>query len=161
MKKLLILIILVIIGYYFWNNANTPKTSPINTPATQSMTEEEKMKTEMLESSLSAELLAVGLFTGSGTATTTWNGSTFTNSVMATLPSPPEGKFYEGWLVRNSPELTFISTGKLELEGDQYVLKYTSETNYPNHIDIVVTLETSADGLDNKPEAHVLEGALE
>lgn len=160
MKKLLILAVVIFIGYYLWNNSNTSQTLPVETSdlPTESMTEEEKMT---LESSLSANLLAVGSFTGTGEATTSWSGTTFSHSLTTTLSDPAEGTFYEGWLVRKSPTLTFISTGKLKLLDGQYGLSFTSDINYPDHLDIVVTQETTANGLDNKPEAHVLEGALQ
>ncbi len=107
------------------------------------------------------QLTAVGGYTGSGTANRDYNGKTFVHLVVAQLPDPASGKFYEGWLVKKQPTLTFISTGKLEKEGgDDFVLLFTSETDYSDYNDVVITEETESLGLDGKPEAHVLEGSF-
>lgn len=107
-----------------------------------------------------AKLEAVGNYKGSGTATRSFDGTIFTHTVTANIAAPAAGKFYEGWLVRKKPKLTFFSTGRMLKEGGVYKLTYTSSQNYPDYIDVVVTEETEADGLDGKPEAHVLEGAF-
>jgi len=108
------------------------------------------------------ELTAVGGYAGTGTANRDYNGKTFVHLVVAQLPNPADGKFYEGWLVQKEPTLTFISTGKLEKEGgDDFVLLFTSETDYSNYHDVVVTEETESLGLDDRVETHVLEGTFE
>lgn len=107
-----------------------------------------------------ATLLAVGSYKGSGTATRSFDGTTFTHNVRASLSNPAKGTFYEGWLVKKKPTLTFFSTGRMTKEGDEYVLTFTASQNYPEHKDVVITEETESMGLDGKPEAHVLEGAF-
>ena len=104
------------------------------------------------------ELFAVGNYTGSGTATRVFSDGVFTHTVEANIPDPGEGKFYEGWLVTSTPALDFFSTGELTKDGDVYVLEYTSTIDEAGHPEVVITEETSANGLDNNPEAHVLEG---
>ena len=75
-----------------------------------------------------------------------------------TTKDPAAGKFYEGWLVKKTPSLTFISTGKLAEENGVWKLNFISPTNYMEYGQVVVTEESAANGLDNKPEAHVFEG---
>ena len=109
-----------------------------------------------------AVLAAIAPYTGSGTATRSFDGSTFSHTVTAAIGDPAAGKFYEGWLVMptaSGPE--FFSTGAMEKNDGNYVLSYTANKNYPEHAKVVITEETSADGLDNNPEAHVLEGVFE
>jgi len=107
------------------------------------------------------ELTAVGGYAGGGTANRDYNGKTFVHLVVAQLPDPTSGKFYEGWLVKKQPTLTFISTGKLEKEGgDDFVLLFTNETDYSNYSDVVIAEETESLGLDGKVETHVLEGSF-
>lgn len=108
----------------------------------------------------SAELKAVGTYKGSGTATRSFDGKTFTHTVSADLDDPRKGTFYEGWLVKKEPTLVFFSTGKLEKENGKYTLRFTADQNYPDYKDVVITEETSSMGLDGKPEAHVLEGTF-
>lgn len=108
-----------------------------------------------------AVLAAVGTYKGSGTATRSFDGTTFTHTVTATLGDPTTGKFYEGWLVmKTAGGPKFFSTGKLAKQGAQHTLSYTATQNYPDHNDVVITEETLSQGLDGKPEAHVLEGSF-
>lgn len=103
-----------------------------------------------------AVLVAVGDYTGSGTATGSYDGTKYVHNVVADIGDPAEGKFYEGWLAGG---FGFISTGMLEKEGDQYVLEFMSDKDLTSkYSKVVITEETLADGLDNKPEAHVIEG---
>jgi hypothetical protein len=104
-----------------------------------------------------ATLLAVGDYSGSGVAVSTYIDGVYSHTVSAELGDPAEGKFYEGWLAGG---FGFISTGKLEKEGDKYVLEFTSNDDLTSkYSKVVITEETEANGLDNKPEAHVIEGA--
>ena len=118
--------------------------------------------TPMADTGEAATLLAVAPYTGTGVATRSFDGEVFTHSIAADLPSPAAGKFYEGWLVEKTVSGSqFFSTGKLVNSNDTaWTLVYSAALDYPAHRDVVVTEETEADGLDNKPEAHVLEGAF-
>jgi len=106
-----------------------------------------------------ATLAAVGTYTGSGTATRLFSGGDFLHTVTAQLDPPATGKFYEGWLVHQTASgPDFFSTGKMVTDGVNWTLSYSASQNYPNHSHVVVTEETESLGLDNNPEAHVLEG---
>ncbi len=133
-------------GYKLRYSPTTKQSSP--------SVDEEKQTVE------TAELLAVGDYRGSGSATRSFDGTTFAHTVSASLNDPPAGKFYEGWLVDKEPTLTFFSTGKLTKEGNVYVLTFTAPQNYPEYNTVVITEETESMGLDDKPEVHVLEGSF-
>ena len=107
-----------------------------------------------------ARLKAVGNYTGSGVATRSFEDGSFVHEVIAELDDPAPGKFYEGWLV--TPGATdFFSTGELVSEGSGgWSLQYTSDMNYADYTEVVITEETLADGFDNVPEDHVLEGSF-
>lgn len=144
--------------YYFvltkrggYKSSYTPTTQQ-GYPTPQAQKEQATVET--------AKLLAVGNYKGSGTATRSFAGTTFTHNVRASLSDPVKGKFYEGWLVKKKPTLTFFSTGRMTKEGDVYVLTFIASQNYPEHKDVVITEETESLGLDGKPEAHVLEGSF-
>ncbi|MAF80644.1 hypothetical protein CL628_01380 [bacterium] len=109
-----------------------------------------------------ATLLAISPYTGTGVATRSFDGTVFTHAIAADLPGPAAGTFYEGWLVHKTASgPQFFSTGKLvNSGGTAWTLVYSAAQDYPDHKDVVVTEETEADGLDNKPEAHVLEGTF-
>ena len=153
-----VLIIIITAAALFLSQNKTgnqePQTSSESTDVLESGTQPE----ETVETT---ELAAVGGYAGGGTANRDYNGKTFVHLVVAQLPDPASGKFYEGWLVKKQPTLTFISTGKLEKEGgDDFVLLFTSETDYSDYNDVVITEETENLGLDGKPETHVLEGTF-
>ena len=101
------------------------------------------------------EIKAVGNYTGNGFATRSFLDGKFKHKVEANIGDPAEGKFYEGWLV-DLP--AFFSTGKMEKVNGKYVLEYTSEEDSRLFKAVVITEETEANGLDGKPEVHVLEG---
>jgi hypothetical protein len=113
---------------------------------------------EMPDNTETTQLSAVGTYTGSGVATRLFADGAFTHTITARVSPPATGKFYEGWLVMPGPQ--FFSTGKLEMSGAAYTLSYTADQNYPDHTDVVITEETTSQGLDNNPEAHVLEGSF-
>lgn len=97
----------------------------------------------------------VGDVSGTVKATRSTLDSEFQHTVTANIDDPAEDKFYEGWLVTGTD---FFSTGKLEKNGEAYYLEYESAEDQSAYNEVVITLETLADGLDNKPEAHIFEG---
>lgn len=100
-------------------------------------------------------LKAVGNYKGSATATRSTVDGIFMHEVTAKLDDPAEGKFYEGWLAGPS----VVSTGKMTKEADgTWSLIFRSNKDLSKHNQVVITEETEANGLDNNPEAHVLEG---
>ena len=168
--------VLVVVWLLFSGGAGAPVSTPtdddVNTtdsgvpagePGTTLVAPETAPAAEQLSDVVieQAVLAAIAPYTGSGTATRSFDGSTFSHTVTAAISDPADGKFYEGWLVMptpNGPE--FFSTGAMEKSSSNYVLSYAANKNYPEHGKVVITEETSADGLDNNPEAHVLEGSF-
>jgi hypothetical protein len=125
------------------------------------------LEPKVMLTATAGNLKAVGKFTGSGTAKSTFfnysgfvpaKASEFKHTVKADLKAPAKGKFYEGWIVNGN---SVISTGKLNLnKKGKWVAKFSGQKNLLNHTVVVVTEETSANGLDGIPETHVLEGNL-
>jgi len=110
---------------------------------------------EALEAKMLATLLSVTDSEDYGVATREYVDGVFTYEVILSIEDPPLGFFYEGWLAGGR----VISTGALEKEEENtYTSTFTSEEDLTNLTDVIITQETSADGLDNKPELHLLEG---
>lgn len=156
---LIVLVVVVLGGVWYFATKISEKTTsspsvkiatPSSQEATPSSTENQKLE--------SADLKAVSPYTGSGVATRSFDGNTFTHTVTADIGNPASGKFYEGWLVKNPATKEFFSTGKLKKEDGVYKLTFTASQNYPSHSEVVITEETSAKGLDGILEDHVLEG---
>lgn len=94
----------------------------------------------------------------SGTAYANYNDDGYV--VYATFDSLPElveGFFYEGWVVRKSPN-DVISTGVAEMVNGVYTNTFTSSSDLTDHDFYVLTLEPD-DG-DPAPAKHILEGTL-
>jgi len=110
---------------------------------------------------ISIPLTAVSIVTGDVQATVSFFNGTFTHALMADIPQPAEGKFYEGWLVQGTD---FFSTGRLEnIGGDEavyYTLLYTNTEDQRAYNEVVVTEETESLGLDGNPETHIFEGTF-
>ena len=103
--------------------------------------------------------MAQVLFSASGGSAAGGEDGKFTHSVIALIPDLPSGQFYEGWLVKKEggQVVNFFSTGKMTKEGGAYILNFEDTKDYPEHNDVVITLEEVD---DKKPEKHILEGTL-
>jgi hypothetical protein len=73
------------------------------------------------------------------------------------LPELDEGYFYEGWVVRKSPQ-NVISSGVVKMENGVYVNRFSASDDLTDHSFYVLTLEPD-DG-DPAPAEHILEGTL-
>jgi hypothetical protein len=104
-----------------------------------------------------ATLKAVGKIQGSGTATGVFANGQFLHTVTAQLPDPSKSKFYQGWLVKKTPQSEFLLTGRLVKEGNTYSLTYNQIDDASNYPGVIVTLEQKD---DQKPETRVLEGSF-
>ena len=107
---------------------------------------------------IEVEIKSVGDYNGSALSTRSFLDGKFKHMVKAKISDPAEGKFYEGWLVKGT---SFFSTGKLIKSGEFYRLGFESDDDSRDYKSIVITEETESDGLDGKPETHVLEGEFE
>jgi uncharacterized SAM-binding protein YcdF (DUF218 family) len=144
---IIVIIVVGILSVFLFNNLSGSKT--------QAPSEPPPKEPEV------TELISVGGFTGEAIATRVYDRGSFVHTITTkNVPDPASGKFYEGWLVKKEPKLTFISTGELEKEGENYKLTYNVSTDYFDYSDVVVTEETEANGLDGKPETHILEGTF-
>lgn len=95
-----------------------------------------------------------------GEAFKTYQNGKFNMTVIADLPTPSSGYFYQGWMVRgNKGESNYssISLGKLGLTKGGYITEFGINKNYPDYKKVLVTLEKT---FDSTPETNVLEGSF-
>jgi hypothetical protein len=150
-------------AYYFFTQVQTLESTP--KPTDNALTgakgeEGEKVVVDKKAKVESTTLKAVGSYEGSGKATRVFENGVFTHTVTANLDDPPEGKFYEGWLVTNDSHRDFFSTGKMIKSGSAYTLTHEANSNQSQYSQVVITEETEENGLDGIPEDHVLEGSF-
>ena len=93
---------------------------------------------------------------GTGVATREMVNGKFVHSVIAALPDPTPGTFYEGWLINPDTGDT-ISTGRFRIAKGGFILDFTSSKDLTDHKQVLVTLEKVD---DNNPETHMLEGSF-
>jgi len=144
-------LLVVSVGLFF---AGPQQKSSLQTPPPPppAITQTENSPTPQM-----ATLKPIGKSTDSGTATRVFVNDQFLLAVTAQLPDPPQGKFYQGWLVKKTPKSEFLLTGKMNKAGSNYSLTYTQTGDLSSYPGVVVTLEQKD---DQKPETHVLEGSF-
>lgn len=150
------LVILVLVGgaIYFVRRPNTsivPEETPIKTIEKKM---EDTFKLEIPEDVDKVELKDVSKGLASGIATRKYENGKFEHTVLADLPDPENGRFYEGWLVKDGKT---ILTGKMRLAKGGYLLNFSSNKDYSDYKKVVVTLEGKD---DQTPEEHILEGSF-
>jgi hypothetical protein len=155
------LIVLLGLGalIYWANKSRQTSEPPLPTPTVEERLEE-SFKYQIPENFQKAELKDVSGGTGSGLATRNYEGGKFTHAVLADLPDPEAGAFYQGWLVRGKEEdanYAYISTGGFSIAKGGFMLEFESSTDYSDYTAVVVTLERVN---DRTPEKHVLEGSF-
>lgn len=91
---------------------------------------------------------------GIGEAWRTFQNGQFNLTVMANLPDPKVGYFYQGWIVKDS---TYLSLGKLKVAKGGYISEFSANKDYSNYKKVVVTEEKV---FNSTPETHILEGSF-
>ena len=160
MKKRDIVIGLVVLfllaGVIYWRQRIKTPDEEIKIPQTLSTEDkiEEKFRVQIPEGVDKAELKDVTGGTASGITTRKFEASTFELGILADLPTPEVGKFYQGW-ARKDDE--FLALGELRIAKGGYLLDFKSGTDYSDYNKIVVSLEKS---LTEKPDKTILEGSF-
>ena len=158
----IIALAVIIAGFYFLFLRKPEAPGLEVTENTPQITDEMKSSFGVLidDNAEKTELVDVTGGMASAIATRIYENGVFTHAVLADLPDPTSGTFYEGWLVRGKAgdsDFDFISTGKMQLAKGGYVLEFESQTDLSDYAGVVVTLETK---LDDVPEEHILEGSF-
>jgi hypothetical protein len=156
-------LVLLVIGGFFYLRARARRET-LEVPAGGEGVEIEEKASELAEQLgvqlpddvEKVELVDVSGGAASGIATRKFIEGEFSHSVLAALPDPEPGSWYEGWLVRQEP-FEVLFTGILRMAKGGYVLDYSLEEDLTDHGEVIVTLE----GVDDqKPEQHILEGSF-
>ncbi len=150
-------IILALLGaFIYFRQQRIDREEELKVPETLSVEDiiEESFKIEIPEDVEKAELKDVVGGDSSGIATRKFENGRFAHMVLADLPDPETGSYYEGWLVNGD---SVISTGRMQIAKGGYLLEFSSDTDYSDHSEVVVTKEKIA---DKNPEEHILEGSF-
>lgn len=150
-----VILLLVLAGIYLIRRPRVNSSTPTPTPISQF---EQRVGNEFnIQIPDNVERIDLKDSKGevTGIATRIYENGQYVATVLADLPDPQPGYFYQAWAYKSDSE--FISLGTLRLAKGGYLVEYTSTTNYPDHKKVVVTLERVR---DNKPETKVLESSF-
>ncbi|OGM19936.1 hypothetical protein A2714_04340 [Candidatus Woesebacteria bacterium RIFCSPHIGHO2_01_FULL_38_9] len=157
-----LLILLSLAGVIYYRQKTRP-TEEMRVPETLSSSEEvfeEKFKIDIPDDISKSELKDISGGNATGIATRNFENAVFSHTVLADLPDPQEGKFYEGWLVRadvGSENFSQVSTGRMQLAKGGWMLNFESKIDYSDHGKVVITEEERSDAT---PEKYILEGTF-
>lgn len=155
-----LIVIFVIIGLVYWiRRPKAPKLTATPIPSVENKIED-SFKITIPDDVDRANLKDVSGGNGSGIATRKYTNGNFTHTVLADLPDPEVGTFYEGWLVRGKSgdfDFSFFSTGKMRIAKGGYILDYNSTKDYSDFKGVIITSEKVD---DKSPEKHILEGSF-
>ena len=96
--------------------------------------------------------------TGSASATRIYKDNKFTFTITASTSAPAEGKHYVGWIYKDPQNPTYISLGKLEKMGDEYMLEYTSDQDYMEYNQVEISEEPASSSSGKAPQNHLFQG---
>jgi len=152
----IIFIAIFVALYFFLKNRQTSNVTkvPENLPQTEENIEN-TFRIDIPDGIDKVDLSSVSDIQGFGIATRKYEAGKFTHMVLADLPDPETGTFYEGWLVKGDD--TYIPTGKLTIAKGGYLLEFQYPVDLSSYNKVVVTLEKTVDGT---PEKHILEGSF-
>lgn len=159
------ILVIVILGIYLIRRPKTGTTAVVS-PLPSAISEfEQKLQRDFnIKVPDNVEKIELKDVTGgslTGIATRNYENSTFNHTVIADLPDPDPGYFYQGWLVRGNPgdsNYSAISTGRLTSEKGGWMVNYKVNKDLRDYKKVVVTLERV---YDNIPEKHILESSFQ
>jgi hypothetical protein len=144
--------------------ARIPSRQPDTTTGSVNGVQAGKLETlqERLASNPDSKKIELQDVVGSNTTATAYllrEDGVLYHTLVANVPPPPEGSFYQGWLVKTNPRKMYLSTGKLKrLPSGQLFVNATFEQPQEGFDTVLVTLETRDDA---SPEREVLTGTAE
>jgi len=156
----IILILLAIAVYFILKPSNDEPEITIDQEPSVEEKLEESFRFDIPDDIEKVELKAVKGEDFRAIATRKYEDGIYTHTVIADLPDPVGGTFYEGWLMRGNPEddnFDVVSAGKMVIAKGGYLLNFESSTDYSDYQNVVITLEKVA---DNNPEEHILDGSF-
>jgi hypothetical protein len=157
------ILIVVVLGVvvYFWRT----KGRNLQVPEQKSAPEAEQEIEERFNVVLPEDAEKIQLKDKAGKdkvaiATRKYMDNTFSMTLLADLPTPEDGKYYQGWIVRGDEgenNYSIFSLGRLNVAKGGFVVDFSSSKDYTNYNKVVVSLESTP---DSQIEEIVLEGSF-
>lgn len=149
-----VVLVALVAGIVYVKNLKKNKVStPVPTPNYQQV-EGKFPGLKVPENADRANLVAPSGKEGIGEAFRTSQNGKLSLTVMADLPSPKSGYFYQGWIVKGGSQL---SLGKMSLSKGGYIVEFNGTGDYLGYDKVVITEEKV---FNSTPETTVLEGSF-
>jgi hypothetical protein len=159
-----VVVLLVLAGVVYARSQSTNDDMKVPEAQTQGTSTEkdieDKFKMDIPDDAPKAELSSVDEGDGSGIATRKEENGNHVVTILADLPAPASGTFYQGWLVKGeegSDDYSLISAGRLTSAKGGYLLNYQSKTDYSDHEKVVISEEK---GSSTKISKAILSGSF-
>ncbi|OGM81788.1 hypothetical protein A2361_00265 [Candidatus Woesebacteria bacterium RIFOXYB1_FULL_40_26] len=150
-----IIILAMVAGLIYWFRRSQQPRPAISTPTPSAEEEIERTFNLTIPDNLErADLGNVAGKEGTGLATRGFENGKFTLTVLANLPDVTSGTFYQVWLVKDG---TNLSLGKMGIAKGGYLLEFSSNKDYSDYKDVLVSEEKV---FDLKVESRILEGSF-
>lgn len=151
-----ILFLGILSGVFLWRQRiNNKVKEELKVPQTLSIEDqiENKFKLRVPEDVDKAELKDDSGGNASALATRKFENFNFELNILADLPDLPEASFYQAWLSKGEEEkggYSLISLGKLTAAKGGWILNFTSQVNYSDYNNILVSQEKTFDKILEK-----------
>jgi hypothetical protein len=157
-----VFLVVLIAGVFWIRNTKSKKTASPYPSVTPNLSDQisKTFNFQIPEGADKADLRDVSGGNGSGMATAKFEAGVFSSTVLADLPAPDGGKFYQAWLIGGKAgdnDYSIISLGVLRAAKGGYLVDFQSKTDYSGYKNVVVSLESQK---AFAPSAHVLEGSF-
>jgi len=150
-----LLLIVLVTYFYFKNQSNlSVPTEPVPTVSLDEKVEG-RFDTKLPENVEKTELKPLALGSSFAAATREYVNGQFNLAILADLPDPEAGQFYQAWLTVGDGQQ--LSLGKLRQAKGGWLLEFSSNVDYSKHNDVAITLEST---LDTTPEKTILQGSF-
>lgn len=156
-----IVLIALIAGVLVIKNSQKGKTATLPSPTPNFGVVENKFPSLKVPANADrASLNDISGDGGMGEAFRTFQNGQFSLTVMANLPDPKSGTYYQAWMVRGNPgdvNFSYASLGRLGIAKGGYLVDFISSKDYSDYKAIVVSVQTTT---SVTPQTHLLEGSF-
>ncbi len=163
----IVIIVLLILGYFYYNKQNTEPTPENQNSSVSSIEEETNEDGAWYQYPIEAKgynLEPIASLGGSGIVTRSTNGVTFyTVEVNATLQDLAAKKYYHAWLTGGIDPNSYISIGPLEKTDLGYLASYNVTEVYEQllaYSEVVISVEDVSGTPPTKPSVEILKASL-
>ncbi len=155
------ILIALVGGVLVLRRSSTPALTSIPTPTPSSEQKiESSFKVDIPDDVEKADLKDVANVAGTAIATRKYENNTFSATILADLPDPADGEFYQAWIAKDSlsdEKTVFASLGRMKVAKGGWMIEFSKKEDLTNQKNVLISLEKTA---DSKPEKHIMEGSF-